>query len=420
MPPRSSSSTGTAARRTRARSPTCARAGDGRASIPATIRGRARSPPTRRRRARGLHGLADDPRRRPRPRRRRATSRSGSPAASTAAATAASPPRPTPTTCATRCAPRCKEPRHEPRRSATRAPSFALPDTAGAAHSPGGDAATVVVFTCNHCPYALAWHDRLPPSPRDYAAARRADAARSTATTPSATRATRREAMAERVAAEPEAWPMPYLHDATQEVARAYGARTTPDVFVLDADGRLRYRGAPDADHDDPSLDAAWLRAALDAVLAGRPSRCAETEPVGCSIKWQGVERVASRARLGELALEHLAGRVARQLVDEHDLARDLEAREVRLHVVLQLGLAAALAPGRHDDTRAAAGPTRRRGRRRRRPRRRVGGRRAGPRPRAGRRSRRRRRSSRRRGRRRTAARRRRSGRRRRSTSGRR
>ena len=62
---------------------------------------------------------------------------------------------------------------------------------------------------------------------------------------------------------------MPYLHDATQEVARAYGAKTTPDVFVLDAGGRLRYRGAPDADYDDPGQDAAWLREALDAVLAG-------------------------------------------------------------------------------------------------------------------------------------------------------
>ena len=67
--------------------------------------------------------------------------------------------------------------------------------------------------------------------------------------------------------------PSPYLHDATQEVARAWGARVTPDVFVVDADGRLAYRGAPDADHRDESLHAAWLRAALDAVLAGEPRR---------------------------------------------------------------------------------------------------------------------------------------------------
>ena len=68
-------------------------------------------------------------------------------------------------------------------------------------------------------------------------------------------------------------WPMPYLHDATQEVARAYGAQTTPDVFVVDSEGILRYRGAPDSDYGDPSLNAEWLRGALDAVLAGSRPR---------------------------------------------------------------------------------------------------------------------------------------------------
>jgi hypothetical protein len=70
-------------------------------------------------------------------------------------------------------------------------------------------------------------------------------------------------------------------------VARAFGARTTPDVFVLDMDGRLAYRGAPDADHDDEFQDAVWLRDALDDLLAGRKVTRAETEPVGCSVKWK-------------------------------------------------------------------------------------------------------------------------------------
>ena len=81
--------------------------------------------------------------------------------------------------------------------------------------------------------------------------------------------------------------PAAYLHDADQSVARAYGAKTTPDVFVIAADGAIAYRGAPDADHGDPSLDAAWLREALDDVLEGRAVRRAETKPVGCSIKWK-------------------------------------------------------------------------------------------------------------------------------------
>ena len=83
-------------------------------------------------------------------------------------------------------------------------------------------------------------------------------------------------------------WPAPYLRDEDQAVARAFGARTTPDVFVLAADGTLAYRGAPDADHDDPSQNALWLRAALDAARDGRPADPAETEPVGCSVKWRG------------------------------------------------------------------------------------------------------------------------------------
>ena len=165
-------------------------------------------------------------------------------------------------------------------------PQFELPDTEGGHWSTSdGDApATVVVFTCNHCPYALAWHDRIAEAARDYGdrgvrflAINSNDADRYPRDS--------YEAMRERTAAED--WPMPYLRDESQEVARAYGAKTTPDVFVLDAGRRLRYRGAPDADYDDPAQRAAWLRAALDAVLAGRQPSQAETQPVGCSIKWK-------------------------------------------------------------------------------------------------------------------------------------
>jgi len=58
-------------------------------------------------------------------------------------------------------------------------------------------------------------------------------------------------------------------------------------VFVVDSGGALRYRGAPDADHQDPSLGAGWLREALDSVLAGQEVARPETEPVGCSVKWK-------------------------------------------------------------------------------------------------------------------------------------
>lgn len=165
------------------------------------------------------------------------------------------------------------------------APSFSLRDTKGAEHQPGGTPATVVVFTCNHCPYALAWHDRLIAVARDYSGR----GVKMLAINPNdATRypADSQEAMAERVE-QGDFDGVPYLRDDSQEVARAYDAKTTPDVFVLDADGRLRYRGAPDADHDDPAEDAAFLRSALDAVLQGADADPAETTPVGCSIKWR-------------------------------------------------------------------------------------------------------------------------------------
>ncbi len=163
------------------------------------------------------------------------------------------------------------------------APAFTLPDTDGTEHSlDGDDRVTAVVFTCNHCPYALAWHDRIADAARDYPDVRFLainpnDAERYPGDS--------YEAMKERVSLED--WPMPYLRDESQEVARGFDAKTTPDVFVLDGEGRVRYRGAPDADHRDPSLNAAWLREALDAVKAGEEPARPETDPVGCSVKWK-------------------------------------------------------------------------------------------------------------------------------------
>jgi peroxiredoxin len=166
------------------------------------------------------------------------------------------------------------------------APRFELPGAEGGEHAfPDDGKPTVVVFTCNHCPYALAWHDRIADAARDYAdrgvafvAVNPNDAERYPADS--------FDAMRERVEAD-GGWPLPYLRDESQEVAHAYGAKTTPDVFVLDGQGRLRYRGAPDPDYQDPSLNAAWLREALDALLAGEDPARPETDPVGCSVKWR-------------------------------------------------------------------------------------------------------------------------------------
>lgn len=163
------------------------------------------------------------------------------------------------------------------------APPFSLPATDGSRHGVSGGP-VVVVFTCNHCPYALAWHERIQAVVRDYAD--RLPVLQVCANDAERYPRDSFAAMRERVESE-GGWPGPYLHDADQSVARAYGAETTPDVFVVDATGRLAYRGAPDADYDDPDQGAAFLRGALDAVLEGRAPDPPETPPVGCSIKWR-------------------------------------------------------------------------------------------------------------------------------------
>ena len=161
------------------------------------------------------------------------------------------------------------------------APEFDLTDTEGGRQPLQTPA--VVIFTCNHCPYALAWHGRLMQAARDYP-----DVHFFAINPNDAERYPRDsfDAMKERVRSG-EDWPMPYLRDESQEVARAYGAKTTPDVFVVDSRGALRYRGAPDPDSNDPTLNATWLREALDAMLAGEEIAGPETEPVGWSVKWK-------------------------------------------------------------------------------------------------------------------------------------
>jgi peroxiredoxin len=166
-------------------------------------------------------------------------------------------------------------------------PAFALPDTDGAEHrAPLDDAppATVLVVTCNHCPYVIAWNPRLKAAAEDYLprgvrflGINANDARRYPADSLERMRRFVRD----------QAWPFPYLRDEHQDVAAALGAQVTPHVFVFDAEQRLVYRGAPDGDHQDPSQDAAWLRGALDATLAGQPVAAPETRARGCSVKWR-------------------------------------------------------------------------------------------------------------------------------------
>jgi peroxiredoxin len=144
--------------------------------------------------------------------------------------------------------------------------------------------ATAVVFMCNHCPYVLAWLDRIIAVAKDYvgqgvafAGINANDAVKYPVDS---------FAGMQRLAKRYDL-PFPYLHDETQQVAAAYGAECTPEIFLFDAELRLCYHGAPDDNYDDPQTKISYLRDALDAVLAGEKPHLAETPPVGCTIKWK-------------------------------------------------------------------------------------------------------------------------------------
>ncbi|MFT4210428.1 MAG: thioredoxin family protein [Microbacterium sp.] len=167
----------------------------------------------------------------------------------------------------------------------TPVPVFALPDTDGTATTwfDPEAAASVIVFTCNACPWALGWQERLQAVARDYAPCG-VRMVQINANDPAVNAADALTVSRARVATGDFATP--YLVDAGQAVARRLGARHTPDVYVVDRDRRLVYHGAPDADSERPELRAQWLRDALDDVLAGEPVRLAQTRLMGCTIKW--------------------------------------------------------------------------------------------------------------------------------------
>jgi peroxiredoxin len=138
-----------------------------------------------------------------------------------------------------------------------------------------------VVFSCCHCPYVVAWEDRLNEAARDYGDQVGFVAVNSNA----GYLGDSLEDMARR--SEEKGFVFPFLYDETQEVAAAYGAARTPEVFVFDAGHRLVYHGAPDSSHTDPDGAEPYLRPALDAALAGTAPEVRETPPVGCTIKWR-------------------------------------------------------------------------------------------------------------------------------------
>jgi peroxiredoxin len=171
----------------------------------------------------------------------------------------------------------------------TTAPDFSLPNVDGRTVSLAdavGPKGTVVMFICNHCPFVKHVADQLAALGRDVMTLGIGVVAISSNDV-SAHPADSPEQMVHE--AEDRGYPFPYLYDEAQEVAKAYHAACTPDFFLFDAARKLVYRGQLDASRPGNELPVtgADLRAAIDAVLAGRPVAAEQRPSLGCNIKWK-------------------------------------------------------------------------------------------------------------------------------------
>jgi peroxiredoxin len=171
----------------------------------------------------------------------------------------------------------------------TLAPDFDLPDPDGTRHRLDDLADTdalVVMFVCNHCPFVKHLRRGLAEFGRDYADRNVAVVAISSNDIESHP-ADAPERMREEAAA--AGYVFPYLYDASQEVAKAYRAACTPDFYVFDGDRKLVYRGQFDAARPGNAepVTGSDLRAAVEAILAGRAPDEQQTPSIGCNIKWK-------------------------------------------------------------------------------------------------------------------------------------
>ena len=162
------------------------------------------------------------------------------------------------------------------------APAFELPGVDESTHSLKDFAGmpVAVVFSCVHCPYVVAWENRLNDIARDYSGRAGLVAINSNDHLGDTF-----DHMVAR--AGDRGFVFPFLRDESQEVAEIYQPARTPEVFLFDGDRRLVYHGAPDSDYQDPEAATPYLRDALEAVLAGRAPDVAETPAVGCTVKWR-------------------------------------------------------------------------------------------------------------------------------------
>ena len=178
-----------------------------------------------------------------------------------------------------------------------KAPDFALPGVDGQIHRLGeyGKAKVlVIVFTCNHCPTAQAYEERIKKLAADY----KDKGVALVAISPNDPKAVRLDELGYtdlsdsleemKMRAKDKGYNFPYLYDGDkQAAAKAYGPVSTPHVFVFDSERKLRYAGRVDDNEKQPDkVTSQDARNAIEALLAGKPVSVATTKTVGCSIKW--------------------------------------------------------------------------------------------------------------------------------------
>jgi peroxiredoxin len=170
-----------------------------------------------------------------------------------------------------------------------KAPDFELPATNGKTYrlSDFDDSPVLVVFfTCNHCPYVTG-SDEVTRATVEKFAAQGVKFVGINSNSPNTYEEDSFPHMVERMAE--HHFPWLYLYDATQNVARAYGALRTPHFYVFDAERKLVYTGAGvDNPRDTSQMTVNYLDEALAEIVAGQPVSRPQTNPIGCNVKWDG------------------------------------------------------------------------------------------------------------------------------------
>jgi peroxiredoxin len=141
--------------------------------------------------------------------------------------------------------------------------------------------AVVVIFTCNHCPVAQAYEDRIIELSTDY----KDKGVEVVAINVNNIEDDKLPAMKKR--AEEKGFEFAYLYDPSQEIGRAFGATVTPHAFLLDGEGKLAYAGAIDDNMELAEVQHHYLRDALEAVLAGSNPEVDSMKPMGCGIRYE-------------------------------------------------------------------------------------------------------------------------------------